>query len=445
MADETSQDQSPDLEGVATPNRDRRHEPPVIEGEISGPRESAEAPEAPQPPADGAFDSGAEPQALAPPPEPPIVKSPRPIASAVIGAVVGAVVAGASMWFAGQRPAVDPDLAARLDRLENSAAAPIAAVDALDKRVGALEAASGGAPDQAAVDAYGQRIAALEAAALSAKAAADSNANALAEAQAARADAAKALAQASGAAPNAGGAPAPAPAGPAVDVSALEGRMSKLEAALAALDRPPTDLGPLNQRLDKLEGALAAPKNETRVAADNVPPNRDWAGLAVVAQALNSRLATGAPFVLEQTALEHLGADPAKLAALKPSADKGAPSAAALAADFAKAALAILAASAPKSGDGVMDRLMANMSKVVRVTPVGEVAGDDPAALVSQISAALDRGQIAQALAAFARLPEPAQQAAQEWAHAAAARAGADAAAQSLLDDALTRLAAAKN
>jgi hypothetical protein len=85
------------------------------------------------------------------------------------------------------------------------------------------------------------------------------------------------------------------------------------------------------------------------------------------------------------------------------------------------------------------------MGKVVRVTPVGEVAGDDPAALVSQIGASLDRGQIAQALAAWARLPEPAQQASQEWAHAAQARAGADAAAQSLLDDALTRLAAAKN
>jgi len=441
MADETSQNQSPDLEGVATPNRDRRHEPPVIEGEIAGPRESAEAPEAPQPPADEALDSGGAPSVEPPTIAPPTVKSPQPIASAVIGAVVGAVVAGAGVWFAGQRPAVDQGLAARLDRLESSAAAPIAAVDALDKRVGALEAASSAAPDKP--DAYGQRIMALEAAALSAKAAADSNANALAEAQAARADAAKALAlaQASGAAPNAGGAP---PAAPAIDVSALEGRMSKLEAGFAALDRPAADLGPLNQRLDKLEGALAAPKNETRVAADNVPPNRDWAGLAVVAQALSNRLAAGAPFALEQTALEHLGADPAKLAALKPLADKGAPSAAALAADFAKAAPAILAAAAPKSGDGVMDRLMANMGKVVRVTPVGEVAGDDPAALVSQIGAALDRGQIAPALAAWARLPEPAQQASQEWAHAAQARAGADAAAQSLLDDALTRLAAEK-
>jgi hypothetical protein len=441
MADETSLDQSPDLEGAATPNRDRRHEPPVIEGEIAGPRENAEAAsETPQQVPNEALDSGAEPPVLEPP-APPIVKPPRPFAAALIGAVVGAVVAAAGVWFAGQRPAVDPDIAARLDRLEKNAPA----VDALGKRVGALEAASSAAPDKPAADAFGQRIAALEAAALSAKAVADSNANALADAQAARADAAKALALASGVAQNASGTPASVPATPAVDVSALEGRMGKLEAALAALDRPPADLGPLNQRLDKLEGALAAPKNETRVAADNSAPDRDWAGLAVVAQALSNRLAAGAPFALEQTALEHLGADPAKLAALKPLADKGAPTGSALAADFAKAAPAILAAATPKSTGGVMDRLMANMSKVVRVTPVGEVAGDDPAALVSQIGAALDRGQIAQALATWARLPEPAQQTSQEWAHAAQARAGADAAAQSLLDDALTRLSAAKN
>ncbi len=35
MADETSPDQPPDLEGAATPNRDRRPEPPVIEGEVA--------------------------------------------------------------------------------------------------------------------------------------------------------------------------------------------------------------------------------------------------------------------------------------------------------------------------------------------------------------------------------------------------------------------------
>jgi hypothetical protein len=82
------------------------------------------------------------------------------------------------------------------------------------------------------------------------------------------------------------------------------------------------------------------------------------------------------------------------------------------------------------------------MSKVVRVTPIGEVAGDDPAALVSQIDAALGRGQVAAALAAWARLPEPARRASQDWADAAQSRVGADKAAQDILDEAMVRLAA---
>jgi hypothetical protein len=85
------------------------------------------------------------------------------------------------------------------------------------------------------------------------------------------------------------------------------------------------------------------------------------------------------------------------------------------------------------------------MGKVVRVTPVGEVAGDDPAALASQIGAALERGRIAEALAAWERLPEPARQASQEWASAAKARLAADQAARGLLDEAIARLGAANN
>src|ERR1700736_2456622 len=98
MADETSQDQSPDLDGVATPNRDRRHDPPVIEGAIAAPDEGAEAPEAfsDEPPATG-VEVGSPPRTSAEEPSaaPAIVQPSRPIISAVIGAVVGAVVAAA--------------------------------------------------------------------------------------------------------------------------------------------------------------------------------------------------------------------------------------------------------------------------------------------------------------------------------------------------------------
>jgi hypothetical protein len=453
MADETSHEQTPDPDSGATPNRDRRHEPPIIDGEVAETESPAEAqedsrPAQVEPPVPAAASSSPEP----PPAAAPVVKSSRPVMSALIGAFVGAIVAAIAVWLSGIAATADSDFATRLARLEKGVAAPNAAVEALGKRVSALEAAASAAPDKT-TEALGQRVAALEAAALSAKAASDSSAGALSEAQAARADAAKALAlasQASASAPGAASAPAPTAPPPdgalSADVDALQGRVGKLETALAAVDRPPpVDLAPLNQRLEKLETAFAAPKNETRVPPENAPSSRDWAGLAVVAEALTDRLRAGAPFALEETALEHLGADPAKLAPLKPLAEKGAPTAAALAADFAGIAPAIRAAAEPKNSGGVMDRLMANMGKVVRVTPVGEVVGDDPAALASQIGASLDRGQIAQALAAWQRLPEGARQASQEWAQAAQARLGADAAARSLLDEALTRLAATKS
>jgi hypothetical protein len=440
MADDPSPDQPPDPDEAATPNRDRRPEAPVvIEGEVAEPAGSARPPE---------FVAASEPGAALNGPtivEPPRGEA-RPFLSATIGAIVGAAVAAAGLWFLQHPSTTDPELVARLENLERNPPAPppTAALAALDKRVGALESVLGETSDKASVAAYGQRIAALESAALSAKAAADDNKDALAMAQAARDDAAKALAFSTTAAQKAEGTAAAAP--PAVpgdaDDGGLGARVAKLETAQAALDRPPVDLGPIDQRLAKLENALAAPKTENRVAAETGAPGHDAAGLAVVAQALGDRLRVGAPFPLEKTALEHLGADPAPLAILKPLAEKGAPTVSALAADFAKIVPTITAASEPQASGGVWDRLMLNMSKAVRVTPVGEVPGDDSTALVSRINGALGRGDLASAIAAWTRLPEPARQASQEWADQAKSRLAADRATQGILDDAMARLAA---
>ncbi|MGA2044276.1 MAG: hypothetical protein ABSG83_13005, partial [Roseiarcus sp.] len=388
-----------DPEREATPNRDRRHEPPVIEGtainsEQSDPRAGAGgAAEA----ASGFGDGPVAEQRTA-------AKTPL-LLSAVIGALAGAAAAGAVLWFVELRSAADPELVARLESLEKAPRpeAQSAAIAALDRRVAAVEAASAGAPDRAVVDGHGQRLAALEASALAAKAASDANKNALAIAQAARDDAAKALALASARGDKSESVAAPATP-PGAD-SALEDRLGRVEAGLAALGHGADDLAAVNQRLDALDKALAAPKTDTRAPADAAASNRGGVELAVVAQALLDRLGSGAPFPVEQAALERLGADPVRLAALKPLAERGAPSAGALATDFSKVAPAALAAAAPASSGGVMDRLLANMSKVVRVTPIGELAGEDPPALISQIGAALARGQIEPAVGAWARLP----------------------------------------
>jgi hypothetical protein len=108
MADETRPDLTPDREG-ATPNRDRRHEPPIIEGEVARAEDAAGDDRAPGPEPDpapsgdgaesAAPQSGARP--LLPPAAAPAAEalrsSGRPVLSAAIGALVGAIVAAAGV------------------------------------------------------------------------------------------------------------------------------------------------------------------------------------------------------------------------------------------------------------------------------------------------------------------------------------------------------------
>jgi hypothetical protein len=374
------------------------------------------------------------------------------------GAIVGAAAAVGATWYYVPRGDSPQDLAARVRVLEGRAAAPSLEVKTLGARIDAVEAGQASFAKATALDAIGQRLAKLE----SAQVKPEAVAAALAEARAARDEAAKDLAQANAAAQGNGKPAPPAPAAVpdpriaeiAADEAAQGARIDKLEAALgdrtgkmeAALggriDKLETTLG---DRVGKIEAALAAPKTESRVPPTEVAPKSDPAAQAIAALALEQRLGTGEPFAAEWAALSRLGADGGVLATLKPYSDTGAPTAAALAASFAKIAPSLVAADNPETGDGVMDRMLDHMRKLVRVRAVGEVAGDDPAALVSQIEAALARGQAASALGIYARLPEAARIAGADWAKTADARVAADVAARSLRENAIGRLAAAKN
>jgi len=77
----------------------------------------------------------------------------------------------------------------------------------------------------------------------------------------------------------------------------------------------------------------------------------------------------------------------------------------------------------------------------VRVRDLNETAGDDPAALVSQIEAETRRGDIGAALASFNKLPEAARQAAGDWQTLARTRQAADLALQSIRETAIGQLA----
>jgi hypothetical protein len=84
---------------------------------------------------------------------------------------------------------------------------------------------------------------------------------------------------------------------------------------------------------------------------------------------------------------------------------------------------------------------MQSASHLVRVRSAGEKQGSDPAALASQIQAALDRGDLARAHDLWTKLPDRAKARSQDWARALEARLAADNAAQSLASEAIARLA----
>jgi hypothetical protein len=488
-------DATPESESEPAGAPGRQHVPVVIEGEATelpsaeGEPSPSEAPEdfvATEPPQERAefapteaAQAPAEPEAPASIPyraDPPPRE--RTSGHAFVWGISGALLGGAAALFGAwyfEPGAESPDNpTARQSALDASVASQSAATNALDARIGTLESAQAGFAKASALDAIDKRIAKLESASIAPGAVAAAEA----DARAARDDAAKALAQAAAAGQTndkpTPPSPTPPPTPPAPDpridgltadqaalaarVDKLEiglgSRIDKLDAALAdRIGKTETTLGDrigktetaLGDRIGKIEAALAAPKMESRVPPTEVAPKSDFAAQAIAALALEQRLRAGEPFAAEWAALSRLGADNDALAKLKPYSDSGAPTTAALATSFAKIAPDLVAADNPESGDGVMDRMLDHVRKLVRVRAVGEAAGDDPVALVSQIQAALARGQTAAALGLYARLPEAARKAGADWAKTAAARVAADAAAASLRDSAIGRLAAARN
>jgi hypothetical protein len=408
---------------VTAPSSPARPEPAVIDGEATEIRDEAAEAAGAAPVEEAASPLSGEPARLA--------AYAMPAAAGLGGAILGAALALLAAWLIDPRAGALDDVRARLAALETSAQTQSAATAALDKRIAGLEAGAGGAVKGDALDALGRRVGALEAASADAKTALD-------EARAARADAAKALAAAQAS-------PPPSNAAAPAEPSALEPRLAKLESDLAAAEARLGQLGALDERLARLEEPTgAAPKSAARVAMAK-GASESGASVAVLALSLEQRFAAGAPFAAELTALSQLGVGADALAPLKPFAESGAPPLSALAASWAKIAPAVAVAAPPPERSG-WDRLVDHMRALVRIRRVGEAGGSDesdpPAA---RIGAALERGDLAAALDAFGQLPEASRAAGAPWADAAKARAAAAAAAAALRADAIGRIAAAKD
>jgi hypothetical protein len=246
--------------------------------------------------------------------------------------------------------------------------------------------------------------------------------------------------------------------------SKLAGRLGSVETGLkeatarplSAAATPATDLSPLNQRLGALEQGLKTVDGkaeaglkaaEPRIAAiaqqvDQAVKRMSATSAAPffsAAQGLALTFHSGRPFVTELTAMELLGAEPAQLAPLRPLAEKGAPTLPQLAAQFTP-----LAGPLARAGEPEPTGLTRILQRFVKVRPAGIVGGSTPPDLVSTIEAALAQGDIAAALAAWRRLPEPARALSKGWADTAETRDGAGRSLSALQSAAIAALRNAK-
>jgi hypothetical protein len=168
---------------------------------------------------------------------------------------------------------------------------------------------------------------------------------------------------------------------------------------------------------------------QDRVAALEAGQTRtvNAAAAALAAASLAEATQGSGPFDAELAALERLTPLSAEVRALKPYAESGAPSRAALAAEFDTAAeKASIAARDPGETGGFLARLRHALSSIVVIRQVGSTAGDAPDAVLARADAALAEGDVAGALTLLRGLPPKAAQAMTPWQSRALQRVAVD-------------------
>jgi hypothetical protein len=231
------------------------------------------------------------------------------------------------------------------------------------------------------------------------------------------------------------------------NMTALLRRGEQTAAALAELQTAARTSTADHGEIAALAGRVAALERADKALADElakrtIAATQDRAvRLAVATATLRTAVERGDPFALELAAVKSLAADARPLAALEPFAASGVPGAAALSRELAALIqpMSRLAVPVARNG-GILDRLQANAEKLVRVRPVDEAPGDDPAAVIARVEARAAQSDIAGALAELAKLPAPVRAPAQPWIARAEARNAAVEAARRLSADAVAGL-----
>lgn len=151
------------------------------------------------------------------------------------------------------------------------------------------------------------------------------------------------------------------------------------------------------------------------------------AGAALAAAGLAESAQTSRPFEAELAVLERVLPLSADVRALRPMAETGVPSRAALAAEYADvAARASTAARQPGEGAGVIDRVLHALSGIVSIRRVGETTGNAPDAILARAERQAAEGDLVGALNSLRLLPPAASTAMAPWTARARQRVALD-------------------
>lgn len=235
------------------------------------------------------------------------------------------------------------------------------------------------------------------------------------------------------------------------DVANLRAQSDKTASALNELKSTPRDasaspgLAALDDRISQLERASTTARAELaqqgeKIADAKVTDDKPLR-YVVAATLLDVAVRHNDPYEAQLTAARSLAAKPEMLKPLDMFAASGIPSPVALSRELLNIVPKLSPpAEAPAAGAGIVERLQAGASKLVRIERTDGV-GNDRGAIVARATAAALRNDFLEARRELKTLPEADRAPAQAWLDKTDARDAALAASRKFADDALAALA----
>lgn len=235
------------------------------------------------------------------------------------------------------------------------------------------------------------------------------------------------------------------------DIARLRAQSDKTASALNDAKSAPRDaaassgLAALDDRISRLERASTTARAELAQQGEKIADAKvmDDKPLryVVAATLLDVAVRHNDPFEAQLTAARSLAAKPEMLKPLDAFAASGIPTPVALSRELLNIVPKLSPPpEAPSSSAGIVERLQAGASKLVRIERTDGV-GNDRGAIVTRVTAAALRNDFVEARRELKTLPEADRAPAQAWLDKADARDAALAASRKFADDALAGLA----